>query len=435
MEIRDPIHNFIEFDAREERVINSRPLQRLRRIRQLALSTLAYPGAHHSRFEHSLGAMHVAGRLADRLALSAEETRSVRLAALLHDVGHGPFSHVTEELLEEFGRGGSDPVDGRKIHERVTLDILRTDPELAQHLGAEAIEAIIAILEHRSPRKLLGHVVSGPMDCDKLDYLLRDSYFAGVQYGVFDLARIISEARILRVDGEEVVGISEKGIWAAEQLLFAKYHMFKQVYCHKIRSVSDAMIVRGVRLAIEEEVPGVLDMFAYRPGRDFLDRYMDADDDTLAAALTVGGAESASRRMFRRLRDRRLLKRVYHRLLDSSGPADQSLAYRAMTPADRRQREASIAAAVGVDAREVVLDVRGRPPSPTGLAAKDQILVERGGRPSELTEISDLFAGQAPQFEAPSVSVYLPVDGDDRAGRRDQTSAVAERVREVVEAS
>lgn len=432
MELRDPIHSFIEFDDREERLINSRAFQRLRRIRQLAMSMLAYPGAHHTRFEHSLGAMHIAGRLADRLGLSPEEARQVRLAALLHDVGHGPYSHVSEHLFEQFAPSELTPHDGR-FHERITLDLLRNDPQLERIAGREELDAAAAILEHRHPRKLLSFIVSGPMDADKLDYLLRDSHFAGVQYGIFDLARIISEARAFEVEGDEVLGISEKGVWAAEQLLFAKYHMFKQVYCHKLRAVTDAMLIRGIRLAIEERLPGVAELFRYRHEPAFLEAFLETDDESLAAAILSAPASSLARRYFLRLRHRCLLKRIYHRLLDAGSQSTTAGRFLGLGDDERARLEKLIADETGLDAREVLLDVRGSAPTASLPPARDEILVEKAGQPARLTEVSDLFAGQAPSYEALAVSVYIPLDDDDRGVRRGKAGELAERVRRVLE--
>jgi HD superfamily phosphohydrolase len=180
LEIRDPIHGFIFREPIEQGIVDTKIFQRLRRLKQLALAYLVYPGALHTRFEHSLGAFHVACRVAKQLQLTSEEARLVRLAALLHDVGHGPFSHVSEPILERHAdkekvRFGPK----QQVHELITSQILRQDPELAQWILQKDVEKVIGILDGQSGYSVLHDIVSGPIDADKQDYLLRDSYFCG----------------------------------------------------------------------------------------------------------------------------------------------------------------------------------------------------------------------------------------------------------------
>ncbi len=233
---RDPIHGFIHADELEHALINSAPVQRLRSIRQLGFSYLVFPGAEHSRFSHVLGAMHLAGRVYDALALkapdlleagsTAQDRRLVRLAALLHDVGHAPFSHSAEDLFE-------DGID----HEEMTRRILRAGPlrELFERHGAgletEAVAELLAKPSH--PRKrLLAQVISGELDVDKMDYLLRDSLYCGVRYGHYDLDRLLETFEPIRdpETGDWGLGVHEGGVHAVEALVMARYYMFTQVY-------------------------------------------------------------------------------------------------------------------------------------------------------------------------------------------------------------
>ena len=200
-EMRDPIHGFIKLSETEKRLINSQVFQRLRRIRQLAMTFLVYPGAVHTRFDHSIGVMHVAGRICARLRelnperVSNEDIDQVRLAALLHDVGHGPFSHVSEHLLDEFTYDKTDKDKPReKIHEKITVDIIQTDPEISTILRDEGLDEerdfVIEMIEGKEKRwDWRRDIVSSELDADKMDYLLRDSYFAGVKYGLYDLEK------------------------------------------------------------------------------------------------------------------------------------------------------------------------------------------------------------------------------------------------------
>jgi HD superfamily phosphohydrolase len=234
--LRDPIHGFVEADALEAALIDSRPLQRLRFIHQLGLTFLVYPGAEHSRFAHVLGAMALAGRafdalVADRpeLLAPAERARSrrlVRLAALLHDAGHAPFSHSAEELFE----GGID-------HETMTRRLLGLDEiaELfARHGDGIEVSHVADLLrgEVAPERRFLAQLISGELDVDKMDYLLRDSLHCGVRYGVYDLDRLLDTLALVEdpSTGALGMGVVEGGVHAVEALVLARYYMFTQVY-------------------------------------------------------------------------------------------------------------------------------------------------------------------------------------------------------------
>ena len=195
---RDPIHGFIRADRLEAALIQSRPVQRLRSIRQLGFGYLVFPGAEHSRFGHVLGAMDLAGRLYDAIAAKSDgllptgseavERRLARAAALLHDIGHAPFSHSAEDLFE----AGID-------HEGMTRRLLASDEirrvfdAHGDGIGHDDVERLLAGPE--DPRaRLLAKIVSGELDVDKMDYLLRDSLFCGVRYGNYDLDRLLDTA-------------------------------------------------------------------------------------------------------------------------------------------------------------------------------------------------------------------------------------------------
>lgn len=268
-EIRDPIHVFIKLDNDERKVLNSYPFQRLRYIHQLAMSYLVYPGATHKRFEHSLGVMELAGRVYDVVTnevnihskvkeLISEINdkikigywrRAVRIAALCHDLGHLPFSHAAEKELLPSGWD----------HERITIEIIRSEEmkkiweEMTPPLRADDIIKLAV-----GPKKFKGAnftdweailseiIVGDAFGVDRIDYLLRDSYHAGVAYGKFDHYRLIDTLRILpRTTGEEsgsiepVLGIEEGGLHSAEALLLARYFMYTQVYFHPVRRIYD----------------------------------------------------------------------------------------------------------------------------------------------------------------------------------------------------
>lgn len=259
LSIRDPIHGFIRADELEAALINSRPVQRLRSIRQLGLTSMVYPGAEHSRFSHALGAMELAGRVYDALADKSDgrlptgpdalERRAVRAAALLHDVGHAPFSHSAEELFEE----GID-------HEEMTVRLIAHD-EIAglfeRHGGRLEASRVAGLIrsdgEPDAPRggrhgidRLLAQAVSGELDVDKMDYLLRDGLFCGVRYGNYDLDRLLDT--IIPIEdpdgGGWGIGVDEGGVHALEALVLARYYMFTQVYFNLVSKALELHLSR-----------------------------------------------------------------------------------------------------------------------------------------------------------------------------------------------
>ncbi|HVE78656.1 MAG TPA: HD domain-containing protein [Gemmatimonadaceae bacterium] len=261
--IRDPLWNNVRVDPIARRLIDTPQFQRLRYVRQLGLAYLVYPGATHSRFEHALGTYHLArralGLLEERGDLAAlrdaTECAMARTAALLHDVGHYPFSHALEEI-------------GVLHHEQVARPILG-EGELADvlvaELGAEAAARIGALIagESASP---LGGLISGSLDLDKIEYLKRDAFMCGVPYGEIDVDRLLHSLRLVaEPGGPTIVGVAEKGLAALESLLFAKYQMYRNVYWHHAvrsatamykRIVEDAIRSRAVSLAA---LPGFTD--------------------------------------------------------------------------------------------------------------------------------------------------------------------------------
>jgi HD superfamily phosphohydrolase len=236
LRLRDPIHGFVHLDELERALVQSRPVQRLRWIHQLGLTFLVYPGAEHSRFSHVLGAMSLAGRVFDALLARTPSLlppvearlarRRVRAAALLHDIGHAPFSHSAEDRFE-------DGIDHEEMTRRL-LGSAEIRALFARHGEGVEVEEVIDLLAGRVPpgRRFLAQIVSGELDVDKMDYLLRDSLFCGVRYGVYDLDRLVDTlSAITDPDtGAVGLGIEEGGVHAVEALILARYYMFTQVY-------------------------------------------------------------------------------------------------------------------------------------------------------------------------------------------------------------
>ena len=232
--IRDPIHGFVRLTSDEADIVETSVFQRLRGIRQLAFANMVYPGALHTRFDHTLGVFHVTSLLCDVFGFSEEDQRLVRLSALLHDLGHGPFSHVSENALEIFADRGKleDRLQGEnpaKIHELLTQDVLRTNTDVNDIVGKTTLGKIGSLLSHGYGEPILKSVVSGPLDADKQDYLLRDTYFCGVKYGIFDLQQLHKELQVVEdpTQGKQLM-ISSDGVHALEQFVLAKYYLTAQ---------------------------------------------------------------------------------------------------------------------------------------------------------------------------------------------------------------
>jgi uncharacterized protein len=221
--IFDPVHHFIELDAGEARLLDLPPMQRLRRLRQLGLAYFAFPSAEHSRFTHALGALAMGTRAYDRIAHDPYERRLIRCGLLLHDVGHGPFSHACEAVL-------GVPHEAR-TREILALEPMRRGIEALDVDPADVLALIVGDPATRYPA--LRELVSGPnLDADRMDYLLRDAYFTGVASGRYDADQLVASLRLFEFGGESVVGIDARGVVALESFVVARYMMFASVYFH-----------------------------------------------------------------------------------------------------------------------------------------------------------------------------------------------------------
>jgi len=302
--IRDPLWDTIRIDPIARRIIDSPTFQRLRYIKQLGHAHLVYPGATHTRFDHAVGVYHLAQRalrvLAEHGALDQidDTHRSViPLGALLHDVGHYPFSHALEELAAGSIPGHHEELVGRFL----------TQPGVREALASVADDAaarIEALIRGRSPNPLQG-LVSGSLDLDKIEYLKRDAHFCGVPYGDVDVDRLLHALTMLSdpVTGRLEVGVQEKGVAALESLLFAKYQMFRNVYWHHAVRAATVLYKRVVADALRhglvtgEELVGATD-----EGLMHLLETRAREDAGLAAQAVTAGV--------RALRSRQLPKRA-----------------------------------------------------------------------------------------------------------------------------
>ena len=238
---RDAVHNIIRLDADTPdgrliaRLIDTPEFQRLRRVRQLGLAFFAYQTAEHSRFTHSLGALFLASRLLDRLSaryeISDRDRTAARAAALLHDLGHGPFSHVMETILGFH-------------HEDLTIEAVTSSETKVGRVLAEYSPTlpndIADIVQGRFHRRALGQLVSSQLDVDRMDYLLRDSLMTGVKYGIYDLEWVLKSIEI-DTDRDRLY-VSARGLFAVEDYLQARYYMFRQVYFHRTLRSAEAVL-------------------------------------------------------------------------------------------------------------------------------------------------------------------------------------------------
>ncbi|MFQ3580823.1 MAG: HD domain-containing protein [Chloracidobacterium sp.] len=254
----DPVHRIITLDREEPSdrllmaLIDAPEVQRLRRIRQLGLAFVAFQGAEHSRFAHSLGVMHTMTLALDALqrsgvALEAEVRLCARAAALLHDLGHGPFSHVMEKVL------------GQR-HEDWTARILLS-PETAVHRILAAHEPTLPerlahLMAGAFQPRFVAQLVASQLDCDRFDYLLRDSLMTGVSYGCYDLPWILNALAVDAATGQLIV--RARGVLAVEEYLFARYHMFRRVYFHHALRAAENMLVAMFRRAVALAAAGSL---------------------------------------------------------------------------------------------------------------------------------------------------------------------------------
>ena len=259
--LRDPVWNNIRVDELTLKLVDTDVFQRLRYVRQLGWTYLVYPGATHSRFEHALGTHHLARRTLALLcesdvsvAISEKDQSIVRSAALLHDVGHYPFSHALEEI-------------GALHHEDVARSLVTEGSVaslLSAYIGDDAPDAVYALISGRSTSPLQG-VISGSLDLDKIEYLKRDAFMCGVPYGEIDVDRL-TNSMVLIDDpetGRPTLGVREKALSALESLLFAKYQMYRNVYWHHTVRSATAMYKRLVEDAVEDSVVDVHALATY----------------------------------------------------------------------------------------------------------------------------------------------------------------------------
>jgi len=369
--IRDPIHGYIEIDDLAIAIIDTVEMQRLRRIRQLGFSYLVYPGANHTRFEHSLGVYHLMNVLLDTLGASKEEEKELLVASLIHDVGHGPYSHVTEPLIKKFTG---------KSHEDIEDILFKKNAESSTKTIAEVME------EYRLDRRKItryikgektrdnddrdfSRILNGEIDVDKMDYLVRDSYYTGVAYGVVDNIRLIQGLGFF--DGSLV--ITEKGILPAEYLLFSRFLMYPTVYNHHTSRIAQLMFSKAIEYFIESK------------SEDYVWALREMDDSEIN--VTLRNAKGYPKEIMERINERRLFKRAIYTGINE---LSEGVAVQLSEENRSREIEAEISRRAGVDEKYVLLDFQGEKEVELKEGAAKVVLQGLRGRRQSVRELRSL---------------------------------------------
>jgi len=414
--IRDPIHGYIEIDELAIAILDTVEMQRLRRIRQLGFSYLVYPGANHTRFEHSLGTYYLMNVLLDRLEVVKEEERELLAASLIHDIGHGPYSHVTEPLMKKYTG---------KSHEEVE-DILFADDDDERKKEKDAESAATTIAEvldayRLDKKKIMGYIkgertgyvakrdfskiLNGEIDVDRMDYLVRDSYYTGVAYGVVDNIRLIHGLDFVN---EELV-ITEKGILPAEYLLFSRFLMHPTVYNHHTSRIAQLMFLN----ALEDFIESGSESKDYP--RHYALALREMDDSEINTVLR--NAKGYPQEMMTRINERRLFKRAVYTNVNE---LDEDVAEELSDERRRLEVEEEISKQAGVDKKYVLLDFQGQKGDELEESAA-KVFVENEFK--SLRDVSSLVSTLSRVFqENLKVGVYTP------AKYRGEVKRAAERI-------
>lgn len=363
--IRDSVYGDIQLNEFEVKVMDEPQFQRLRRIKQLGLINLIYPGANHSRFEHSIGTMHLASKLANHLELSEEDIDLVRISALLHDIGHGPFSHVSEGVL-------SVP------HEKLTEYVITKTPLKDILLEKYNLRDIANIINGKG---YLGPIVSGELDVDRMDYLMRDSHNTGVAYGIIDVERIISNLKL-----ENTLYLDLKGVQAAEGALVSRYFMYPSVYQHHTTRIVNSMFRRSLKKLLDANIVKEKDIYKY-------------DDADLTGICR--NSEGYVRDIMERLDNRNIFKRAKTiRLNTFKNPGK---IYK-INKKELRKAEEEISQDYNIDKDYVIINIAEYPRFDE---MKTQVSLD--GKLYPLNEISNIIGALSKaRFNIPDISLYVP---------------------------
>ncbi|MEE8180525.1 MAG: HD domain-containing protein [Nitrosopumilaceae archaeon] len=376
LDIIDPIHDFIRVYGPELRIIDSPVFQRLRGIRQLSGAHLTYPGAQHTRFEHSLGVMHIASQagqaLKEKGILKTDDIENLRVAALLHDIGHGPFSHLFEEILQQRKKISHEDM-GRRI-------ILKT--ELGDILSKSGYDKkfITKLAFGDSKPQFMNQIISGILSADIMDYLLRDGYFTGVEHAKIDHKRITQSLEV----HQKKLALESSALYSFESMMHSRHQMFKAVYFHKTVRSAEVMLLESIRLADKE-----LGLTSLN-----LDDYVKLTDESLLFKLLSLSDDSdelkRAKEFAQDYQNRRLLKCVFERILTNKTKLGKMKTNELRTKISKKSL---------VNKNEIFIDSSITPSIPLGSSKKESrsiILVTK--------DVSKLHAEKIPISKIPSVS-------------------------------
>ena len=375
LDIIDPIHDFIRVYDSELKIIDNPIFQRLRRIRQLSCAHLTYPSAQHSRFEHSLGVMHIASRAAHILhekgILDFDQIDDLRIAALLHDIGHGPFSHLFEEVLQQ----------KKKItHENIGKDLI-TKTDICDILSKSGFDKkfIAKLAFGKSKFQFMNEMLSGSLSADLMDYLPRDGYFTGAEHAKIDHKRITQSLDVYK----NKLALEKSALYSFESMMHSRYQMFKAVYFHKTVRAAEVMLLESIKLADSELGFTSLD----------LDDYVKLTDDYVVTQLINLPEYSSDLKKAKKIaqsyQDRNLFKCVYERIFTSK---------KNLGKVKTAKLKESLAKKSKVDSDEIFVDSSITPSIPLNPAKKESqhvILTSRD---------KNLVAEQIPISKMPLVS-------------------------------
>ena len=374
--IRDSIHGDLHLTDFELKLVDTVEMQRLRRIKQLGFTSLVYPGANHTRFEHSIGTLSLADKLATRLELEEDVVELLRVCALLHDIGHAPFSHVSERALSH-------------KHETITKEIIKNSPItdiITERFNANYITKII------DGQTKYGKIISGDLDVDRMDYLARDSYYTGVAYGVIDTERLLYS---LKYDDNDDLIITQKGVQAAESTLLARYFMYPTVYQHHTTRIVNSMFRVCLKRMLEDNVVQEREL-----------RYLDDGDLINIARNTKGLPEKT----MKNLDTRHLYKKTDTiNLADIENPEKIFQ----MDKKVLKDAEEDIAYKLDINTDEVIIDL------PESLSYKEMcIQVETDSGLKSLTEVSTVINSlKKAQYNYADLALYLSKENKEKALR------------------
>ena len=366
LDIIDPIHDFVRVYDNELKIIDTPIFQRLRRIRQLSGAHLIYPGAQHTRFEHSLGVMHIASMagqaLAEKGVVSSDDIQNLRLASLLHDIGHGPFSHLFEEIFEE----------KRKIsHEDLGRDII-LKTEIGDIISKNGFDKklITKLAFGDSKLQFMNEIISGVLSADMMDYLLRDGYFTGAEHAKIDHHRLTHSLDVYK----NKLALDKSSLVNFETMMISRYQMFKAVYFHKTVRAGEVMLLEAMDLA-----EGELGLSSMN-----LDEYLQLSDDVILAKLLNlpehNSKLKASKKIATNYLNRNLFKSVF----------ESTLTGKAITKKRMHELREEISKKSKIDINEIFVDSSNTPSiplSPSKKESKSIILLENNGNKTTAKEI------------------------------------------------